>query len=324
MADVLNHQIIDQLERLILQTQYEQLITPKKVNHFRLQHFNDALKKIRTFDFEIIEGSQLTYYGLGLGLVRRIDEILEHGTLKELTMDAKYFERIKVIQELTKLPGIGWIKANQIVKDYWIFNNLTSQEIINDLKMKHNLYLLPWETQLALKHLDSLDKKIPRSEIDLVKERLARLSCATQFEICGSYRRGLTQSNDIDVLFYIKTGNKQDRLLSIVQELSIYGIITDHITKVKNHSYRGYCKFLTDVRRIDLFITDENDLAFGLLYFTGSTKLNRVMRLKALKMGYILNQFGLFNRSDGSKVECQTEQDIFEFLNMTYVPPTER
>lgn len=62
---------------------------------------------------------------------------------------------------------------------------------------------------------------------------------------------------------------------------------------------------------------------------------NRSMRLKARKLGYRLNQRALYKDvardpktglklTEGVRVPCRTEKDIFDKLGVPYRPPTER
>ena len=65
------------------------------------------------------------------------------------------------------------------------------------------------------------------------------------------------------------------------------------------------------------------------LYFTGSDEHNKLMRSKAIELGYRLNEYGLFKvDADGvvaerpEKADC--EEDIYRLLGMAYLEPTAR
>ena len=64
------------------------------------------------------------------------------------------------------------------------------------------------------------------------------------------------------------------------------------------------------------------------LYFTGSDEHNKLMRNRAIELGYRLNEYGLFRVIDGveasSPEPCQAEADIFQMLHMNYKTPRER
>ena len=68
---------------------------------------------------------------------------------------------------------------------------------------------------------------------------------------------------------------------------------------------------------------------FAILYFTGSKTFNTVMRNKALKLGFSLNEHGLYKMIDGKKTHkishhFPDEQSIFDFLKIEYKAPEKR
>jgi len=79
------------------------------------------------------------------------------------------------------------------------------------------------------------------------------------------------------------------------------------------------------MRRIDFLVCSPETYPYALLYFTGSVDFNRRMRLHALKQGWKLNEYGLFNK-DGIFMNtiARTEKEIFAFLNLPYVEPKNR
>jgi DNA polymerase/3'-5' exonuclease PolX len=78
-------------------------------------------------------------------------------------------------------------------------------------------------------------------------------------------------------------------------------------------------------RRIDLIVTPENEYAYQILYFTGSMKFNVAMRAWALEHGYTMNEHGMKPTKGGAAAPpMKTEEDIFAFLGLLYIPPFER
>ena len=70
-------------------------------------------------------------------------------------------------------------------------------------------------------------------------------------------------------------------------------------------------------------IIDPESWPYATLYFTGSKKLNVIMRSKALDLGLSMNEYGMVNHRDVSYV-AKTEEDIFGYLHMDYLEPTQR
>jgi len=112
-------------------------------------------------------------------------------------------------------------------------------------------------------------------------------------------------------------------------------------------TYRGLCKLPDTVdidgrivrrvrRRIDILSVPWQSRGAALLYYTGDDIFNRAMRFKANKMGYSLNQRGLFQgvvrdpndrrikTNAGSIIASETEEEIFKILGVPWQEPHER
>jgi len=76
----------------------------------------------------------------------------------------------------------------------------------------------------------------------------------------------------------------------------------------------------------DLRVVSDAEFPFALAYFTGSKEHNIVMRQRAIQRGLRLNEYGLFKSKEETRdpkllVACKTEADIFQKLDLIYVPP---
>ena len=76
------------------------------------------------------------------------------------------------------------------------------------------------------------------------------------------------------------------------------------------------------VRRIDIRFVPFESYYSALLYFTGSYQLNRDMRLEAKKLGYKLNEYGLYKNN--KLIKINSEKDIFDKLKLDYKHPKYR
>ena len=73
--------------------------------------------------------------------------------------------------------------------------------------------------------------------------------------------------------------------------------------------------------------TPISEVPFALLYFTGSANLNKIMRKRALDMGYSINEHTIIDKNTKEPIidhNFNTEKDIFEFLKMDYLEPENR
>lgn len=152
----------------------------------------------------------------------------------------------------------------------------------------------------------------------------------------GSFRRGLSVVNDIDILVFKSLPAIVGRIASptIAAKLARHGvkIITPPIVCGPIHC--AY-KVIIDDRgeklsfKLDLFYVPPGEKIPSILHWTGSKNLNIRMRAQAKRLGYKLNQHGLFKVDKAGKlpdklVAIKTEKDIFKLLRVTYLPPEKR
>jgi len=61
-----------------------------------------------------------------------------------------------------------------------------------------------------------------------------------------------------------------------------------------------------------------------MLHFTGPMSENIILRVKAKKRGFKLNETGLIEKSSGETLYFNTEEEIYEKLETKYKEPWER
>src|SRR5256886_6306882 len=62
------------------------------------------------------------------------------------------------------------------------------------------------------------------------------------------------------------------------------------------------------------------------MYFTGNKEHNIVLRQRAIERGLRLNEYGLFKSKEETRdpkrlVHCRTEEEIYQKLDLPYIPP---
>ena len=295
----MNQQIISVLRNLSKQYNADPSLK------FKSRALNNALREIKNHTEEITSGDYAikNIKGIGKGIAKRIDEILKTGTLTELKANNS---NISSIDELLTVTGIGPTRAKQLVKE-GITNVQDLIQKVNDGKIKVTHHI-----QLGLQYYIDLKHRIPREEISNMKKVLQKqiksIDSNLIFEICGSYRRGVKTSGDIDLLVsnpkYENNISKQKYLQKIVKKLKETGFIIDSLTSDGAKKYKGICKIESSPygRRIDIRCVDYSAYYTGLLYFTGSKNFNIIIRNKALELGYSLNEYSLTNKDDEKKI----------------------
>jgi DNA polymerase beta len=312
--------IISKLEDL---KKIYQLDNDKKWN---LRALSIAINAIKKYDKEIISGEilQKDLKGIGEKISKRIDEILKTGTLQELdNIDSNnYLENILLITGVGNVRAKKWLELG--CKNIDDVKNAISNGTI---KSTHHI-------DLGIKYYYDFQQKIPRFEIDTIKiiltNTIKKIDKYLIFEICGSYRRGATESGDIDILIsnpnYHSNIEEQKFLTKIVKELTKIKFIIGNLTSKGNTKFMGVCKIDNNniARRIDIRVVDYKSFYTSLIYFTGSKNFNVIIRNKALEKNLSLNEYALTDLNDNSIKLLTSEEEIFDILNIPYLPPEER
>ncbi|KAK0045407.1 DNA polymerase beta [Biomphalaria pfeifferi] len=270
--------------------------------------------------------------GIGEKIAKKIDEFLQTGKLQKLE-EIRADDQSVAINELTKVTGIGPAAAQKLVKE-----NIMS---IEDLRK--NPSMLNKHQRIGLEHFEDFQKKIPRSEMieiqDFVKCLIHSLDKKYEVTVCGSFRRGAESSGDIDFLlshkdFTSKSEKRPSLLHRVVKKLEDVHFITDTLS-LGDTKFMGVCRLLSKnetnenlYRRIDIRLIPADQYYCALLYFTGSDVFNANMRSEAQKQGFILNEYAIRPVGStgvaGEALPVNSEEDIFEYIGMTYVDPKDR
>jgi len=223
----------------------------------------------------------------------------------------------KLMKELTNFMGIGEERAKDLIS--------AGLKHVNQLRMKKYYNLLPEETKIfiTLKPLN----QIPNEHIKILEPYLMKASDKNlALTIVGSYRRQKPFSSDIDVMVVSDNPDAIDLLHSRLDKI-LNGKIYPYSKGADKMSFIVDMSELVGeknkIYKIDAFRTLPENAVPMLLYSTGSKEFNIIMRSRAKKQGYLLNQKGLFK--DDKLVEgLNDEKAYFDILKMDYKEPKER
>lgn len=297
----------DHLEAI---AEYEKILKIDK-HEYRSKNYKEAAKLLRTINHDIITAEEaITYKGIGEKISKVIEEYARTGTserLKELR--EKSGDRETYIKLFTSIYDIGMVKANKLYDQNY-----------RSLKQLEKSKSLTRSQQLGLKYRSRFLEKIPRSEIkDMeINIRNALLPYGFLIIVVGSYRRGADQSNDIDVLVTHDNAFIDEHLSNVIDHLSEVLLYT---LKLGNRTYSGITR---TERRIDIKLFRNYEYPTALMHFTGSARFNANTRKTAIELGMKLNEYELIYKNNHKKITIKSERDIFDALNMEYLPPTYR
>lgn len=300
-----------------------------KAAPFKVRAYENAIEAVKNFDKPIkTEVDVKEIVGIGDKIRRKMIEIVRTGKLQE----AEGLEQVEeVYNELQEIFGIGPKYAYDLIYTHKVKSVEDVQQMAVD-----NPGMFTKGQLMGLAFYSDFRKRIPRKEMvkheTFLREFFLELVPQFSITVAGSYRRGEPSSGDIDILLtYHGLTQKQagKKFEYCINKLLEYDYIIGSLAKGKS-KFLGVCRLEDDLpaRRIDILLTNPDEFACALLYFTGSQKFNVNFRNVALLKGYRLNEHRLTKTdkdSDSPKVPSfKTEKDIFKFLGIVWQEPNER
>ena len=303
------------IENLKILEDYEKL----NKEPFKARAYSKVIDSIELFPGSINNMDDLkNINGIGDKINAKIKELIETGKMMAVE-NALNDPRFSLQKKLGNLYGVGPVKINELMNKISTFEELYEHpELLNE------------KQKIGLKYYNDMNMRIPMSEgkkhYKIIDKIFKKVYKDIEFELVGSYRRKNKDMGDIDIL--IKNRDDLD-IKNLISELTKGGYIIETLASGKS-KFMGLCKLSPELpaRRIDILIADPSYYYFALLYFTGSYSFNIYMRRIALEKGYSLSEYGIKNNTDKKFIDTKdlinSEEDIFKFLDIKYVPPNKR
>jgi len=317
---------------------YTKLTDQKEKNTYKhkIISLRNSSKQIKNFISEIKSGKDLEELpGIGKGTIARIDEFLTNNKLEEVTNfcnlnDCNSILRTKkgIYEDLLTVFGIGDKLAKKLIETYKLKSIKELQKLVDSNKID-----LPDNVKTGLKYYGKVKNNIPRSEITQIREYIyevfEKLDPNIVFDICGSFRRKKSTSNDIDLL--VTSYENKNVLSKIINKLKEEKFIIESLSgEDSSTKFMGLCQIgkykNSEIRRLDIRYVEIESFFPAYLYFTGSYEFNERMRGIAKRQGYKLNEYGLYKLEDNKEklIQIYSEKDVFDILGMDYLEPKDR
>lgn len=295
---------------------------------FRAMGYKKALNGLKSHKGKIYTSEDVKdISGFGKKFIEKVHEIINTGTLATLD-EIKKNPKIQAKQEFQNIMGIGPKIAQKIVNEYKIYSIKELKDAVKKGKLKLN------DVQVqGIKYVKMLKKKIPRKELEkweeLVQKQLEKQKKGFRTCLVGSYRLGKKESGDIDLLVY---GDKYENKNKFIEDF-----LEGFRDKIVFMISRGRSKVMmlvrmnkkSIVRHMDIVFITKDEMPWWLLYFGSDVTFSRKIRGLVSKMGYKLNERGLFKKLGDGKFERinfnpKSEKEIFDYLNLEYIKPKNR
>lgn len=253
--------------------------------------------------------------GIGEALARKIIQYIETKKIDKLENLKKTIPQ--GLYEMMLIPGIGVKKA----KLFYSRGIKTIKQLKNAAEKHELLQIAGFKKRAEEKILEGIKSKGIESRISLKQaEKIAnrmlkeikKIKDVKKIEIAGSVRRKKSSIRDFD--FVVLTDNSEKVASRIVKMSFVREVIGKGKEKLTIITKEG--------RQADFRFFNEDEYGAGLLYFTGDKGHNIWLRTIAIKLGYKLNEYGLFKNN--KRIAGKNEQEIYKALGVKMPKPEKR
>jgi DNA polymerase (family 10) len=301
------------------------LLELKGENPFKTRAYQNAARALASLDEPlerlVAEDRLGEIKGFGEAMQVKVATLVKTGHLP-------YYEELKAsipggLVDLLNLPGVGPKKIRKLFDVLGVdgvekleaacrAGQVAALEGFGEKSQQKILEGIQFRRQFTSRHrlADALVAADPI--LDSLRSHPDVLQCST----AGSLRRWKEVIGDID--FVVSSKDPAAVIDFFVRQPGVESVSGQGDTKAS--------VILAGGIQADLRVVSGTEYPFALAYFTGSKEHNIVMRQRAIARGLRLNEYGLFRskvetRDPALRVECRTEEEIFETLGLACIPP---
>lgn len=290
----------------------------KEENVFRIRAYRNAADSVALLQEDIeecVRDGKKKIPGVGKDLQGKIKEILSRGTFREYE-EAKKGIPLGVL-ELMRIPSVGPKKAK-------LFYDKLGISSVDDLSKALEEKKLAGMRGIKQKTLDNIKRGLElmekgRERLDILTatniaraftEGLKRSGCISRAVPAGSLRRMKETVRDIDILVESYEPGKASQVFTTLPQ----------VKRVLAEGETRSSVITIDNVQVDLRVLPSEEFGAALLYFTGSKEHNIKLRQLAIKKGWKISEYGLFDKK-GRRLASRTEEDMYRKLGMDYIAP---
>ncbi len=305
------------------------LLEIKGSNPFRIRAYRNAAQVVAEHGTplrkSVEEGADVTELpAIGKDMARYIGELVTDG---ELSLLAELSQEVPLsLIELTRLPGLGAKRAKKLWQELDVTN---LDELEAAAKAGDVAGLAGFGKKTQEKILSSIERyRLRQGRMKLVDadryvaplvEYLQEDQRVQQVEVAGSYRRRKETVRDIDLLAIAEDAE------SVMKHFASY----PEVEKVESSGGTRSTVLLKAGLQVDLRVVPPISHGAALAYFTGSKEHNVKLRMRAIKRGLRLSEYGVFRGGEeesddpweGEFVAGGDETEVYEALDLPWIPP---
>ncbi|MDD3487580.1 MAG: DNA polymerase/3'-5' exonuclease PolX [Candidatus Moranbacteria bacterium] len=256
--------------------------------------------------------------GIGQGLAEHIEEYVKTG--KIATFEKLKHEAPLDLDSFSAVEGVGPKMLMALYKNLKIKNLKDLEKAAREGKVR-SLPRFGEKTEqnilrsirLSREHQGRFLLGFVSPIVSEIREKLASVSGVSNVVVCGSFRRRRETVGDIDILAEAKDSRA-------VME---YFVSMPNVEKVLAKGETKSMIRLDVGIDVDLRVVPKKSFGAAMQYFTGGKDHNVELRKIAIKKGWKLNEYGLFDKSN-RQIAGRSEESIYKKLGLVWMPPEMR
>lgn len=289
---------------------------------FKVRAYENAIAGIEAHqgDIDGLSKAELTKIkGVGSSTADKIVELGKTGSVAKLERLRQEYPPEFV--ELTKIPGLG-PKTLKMIRAELGVEELEGLRAALDAEQLRDLPGLGEKSEEKIKRaierlgLHGKDRRTPLVEAygfaNALAGRIREVEGVEAAVPCGSLRRFSETIGDVDIV--VATTAPARVHAAVLGLPDANEVVGSGDTKTSFLTREGL--------QVDVRTVSPDQLGSAMLYFTGSKAHNIQLRQKSIDRGWLLSEYGLFDGDD--VVASKTEEEVYEALGMSFIPPSMR
>lgn len=291
-------------------------------NKFRVTAYHNAARSLRDISADIVELARQDKLedipNVGASMADHIREYLDTGKIgryEELSRQVPV-----ALVQLMRIPGMGPKKVMAVWEQLGVKNEEDLRRVLDDGRLAALPGMGVKTAERIRQGMDFLAKASQRVPLGIARptamalvEQIEKFSGVERAECAGSMRRGMETVGDVDILCIAPEGS--DAADAFTKLPQVDRVIVAGGTKASVIVPTSVGRDL----QVDLRVVPAESFGAALLYFTGSKSHNIKLREMAIKRGWKLSEYGMF---EGDRmIAGKTEEQVYKKLGLPWIPP---
>ena len=290
---------------------------------FRIRSYRNAASAIEGFPERVDdilanpERKVTEIPGVGKGIASVIDELAKRGSFEK--RDTLLAQFPPTLLDLFKIQGLG-PKGIALVYEHLKVATIDDLErVCKEQKLRELPRMGAKLEEKVLKSIAQYRQRTGRFLLSFGQKTAAELipylsetGGIEKIAAAGSLRRGKDTIGDLDLLV---TGP------GAPEALERFVVHPKAHTVLGKGPNKASIQYGLDGLQVDLRALPHESYGAAMQYFTGSKEHNILIRSRALKLGFTLNEYGLVRLDDNQRVAGETEEEVYAALGLPWIPP---